>query len=385
MHPGKRDSAARPTGRGLHLTGRIVSDVAVAGDYPGARTGIFESVCFWGGPPALKTLAVIPVADAIVRRCWIADPVRGHLFAEQDHLGPPEPWPAHDTADGRRFAIDHPEDDIVPVAGRVLVLGGSWDRNYYHWLLNWLPRLAVARLLAPQLLDGPSVRIMVDRGSAGAPFQDFLRFLGIAAERILWVDADTVYRVDEAIAVTFDRDYSRVVLRRLADDILRGAAPTDTAPIRRIWIDRQGNEAGKRRVANHAAIAPILAAHGFAAIRLETLPLARQIALFASAEAIAGVNGAGLANMIFAPAGCRVVVVEKLYTRRIRADGMFSTLAAVCGLESEILYGRSARDATLGTSASFWQRHNQGVLIDPAALDGALARAIRPGISPDAA
>jgi hypothetical protein len=376
-HEGERLAHPSPSRGILRLSGKVVDDTSVAGDYAESSTGTFESVCFWGGKPAAKTLAVIPVRDAIVRRCWIADPARGHLFAEQDHLGPPEPWPVRDTADGRRFTIDHPEAAIVPLAGRVLVLGGSWDRNYYHWLLNWLPRLGVVRLLAPGVLDDPDVRIMVDRHCAGSPFQEFMRFLGIAAERILWVDADTVYRVEEAISVTFNRDYAGAVLKRLAADIRRGAPQPSTTLPRRIWIDRQGNEAAKRRVANADAIRPVLAARGFAAVRLETLPLAGQIALFASAEAVAGVNGAGLANMIFCPPDCRILVVEKLYTRRIRADGLFSTLAAVCGLACEILYGRSARDPALGVSASVWHRHNQDVLIDPAALDRALARAVR--------
>jgi capsular polysaccharide biosynthesis protein len=60
---------------------------------------------------------------------------------------------------------------------------------------------------------------------------------------------------------------------------------------------------------NEAAVAAALEAAGFACIVLEQLSFAEQIHLFTTAETVVGVHGAGLANLVFAPAAATVIEI----------------------------------------------------------------------------
>ena len=356
-------------------SGRIVDDFAVAGDYPEAASATLRRIRFTGGiDEGAGILGVLPVDGAIVKRHWVADPARGYLFGNHDYIPELNPWPG---TDARHYAMAVAPSDIVPLAGRVIVVGGAWDRNYYHWLLNWLPRLSIVKMLAPHLWGDPSVRILIDEHNARPPFTDFLALLEVDPARIVWASPHTTFRIDQALAVSFTLDYFPDVIAALAADLKRTLPPPPPGAPKRIWIDRQGIGQPKRRVANFEEILPVLQAHGFAPVRLETLAPAEQIALFASADAVAGVNGAGFANMIFSPPGCRIMCIEKLWSRRLRLDAMFSGLAVACGLDWELLHARSQREPGMGFTEHPERRHNQDFRVDPEALGRALERAVR--------
>ena len=66
---------------------------------------------------------------------------------------------------------------------------------------------------------------------------------------------------------------------------------------------------------------------GYEVLAAETLDLAAQIRLFSSARTIAGLHGAGLANMIWAPPGSRIV---ELFPAGVFND-CYARLALTCG------------------------------------------------------
>ncbi len=71
-----------------------------------------------------------------------------------------------------------------------------------------------------------------------------------------------------------------------------------TPPKRRIYVSRQ--DAPTRHILNQSEIDEVLRRHGYEAVTLAGMTLAEQVALFAGAECVAGVHGAGLANIVFA-------------------------------------------------------------------------------------
>jgi hypothetical protein len=81
----------------------------------------------------------------------------------------------------------------------------------------------------------------------------------------------------------------------------------DTTPSRRLFISRTGSKS--RRILNWPVIEPILISFGFAVLNVEDLTLDEQIAAFAEAAYVAGVHGAGLTNILFAPPGLRVLEI----------------------------------------------------------------------------
>jgi len=120
----------------------------------------------------------------------------------------------------------------------------------------------------------------------------------------------------------FDRPHPRLP-RFLA---ARLGVPARPGSPRRIYIDRRA--APNRRLENEDALV--------AAVALEGAAVAEEAALFAGAEVIVAPHGAGLANLVFAPPGCRVIeLLPDAYV-----NWCFRRLAAAAGLDYDCVIGR---------------------------------------------
>ncbi len=107
-------------------------------------------------------------------------------------------------------------------------------------------------------------------------------------------------------------DYSRpgglespLGLARLAElgRFIAGDAALEESP-KRIYVSR--NDARLRRVLNEDALLPELKARRFERVTLAGMPVARQVALFLNAEAVAGAHGAGLAHISWCEPGTKI-------------------------------------------------------------------------------
>lgn len=72
----------------------------------------------------------------------------------------------------------------------------------------------------------------------------------------------------------------------------------------KVFIDRVSS---RRKVRNREAVLDFFRGAGFDIIRPESLSLAGQMEIFGRASVVAGQAGAGLANMVFAPPGARII------------------------------------------------------------------------------
>lgn len=77
--------------------------------------------------------------------------------------------------------------------------------------------------------------------------------------------------------------------------------------LRRLWISRK-NQTKYRRFLNEEEIETIFCAHGFELVYPEKMSFAEQVRTFSTAEMIAGGTGAGMANMVFAPPGAKILL-----------------------------------------------------------------------------
>ena len=172
---------------------------------------------------------------------------------------------------------------------------GSAD-NHFHWLADFLPRLA---LLArrPDLADG-GVLVNADFTPAQQAILDFATdALGLARivprpipEGLVGVRrAALPTRIGRADAVRF----------------WRTVAPPAAGPFRRLFIRR--GAVSRRRLVDEAAVAALLEGQGFQCVDPGQLSFARQRQLFAEAATVVGTHGAALANILFAGPGTRVV------------------------------------------------------------------------------
>lgn len=279
-------------------------------------------------------------------------------------------------------------DDVLvrhlPRAGaaidRGILLCGPATGNYYHWLFEQLPKL---RLLdeAPQYDDWP---LLVDAGHH-PNLRAALARVNRTGRPVIEIEAGIRHRVHRLLVpeagVRMPVDF-RAGATVYADDIL--FAPRALAYLRRRFLpagaDRPGHRrlylrrgpASYRRLLNEERVQAEFVARGFEVVEPGGLSLDEQIALFSQAAVIAGPTGAGMANMVFAPAQCRVLV---LYYDSVPYF-YFSTLAAT--LQQNLMYVLGEPDA--GSNANLYQRD---FTIEPACIGPALdALGALPPIAP---
>lgn len=198
-----------------------------------------------------------------------------------------------------------PQADQLPeqIAGRVAVLAGLSGHNYFHWIVDVLPRLALLRSSGLSWRDIDGVWINAPRAAFQ---QETLRALGIPADKILSADDHPWIQADQLIVPAFPGHLGWPEAWAL--DWLRRQflplATTQPSP-ERIYISR--NRAHHRRLLNEAAVIDRLQADGFVAVELESMSFAEQVGLFAQARVVIAPHGGGLTNLIFCRPGTQVV------------------------------------------------------------------------------
>ncbi len=271
--------------------------------------------------------------------------------------------------DPRLTGYERTETGISIAHGASASLGGTWlsllggnHRNYYHWMLEGLGRLAGA---------DPAMLATTRQVLVPEPVAEFhaasLAYSGILEGRaVREVGATESMRVERMVVPWSVSGFHQPhpCLRPFFARLRDAAPQRDEAWPSFLYIDRRGSD--QRRLVNEAAVVEALARRGFTSVRLERHPLADQIALFAHARMIVAPHGAGLTNLLFAQPGCRVV--------ELLMDGYmnwcFRRLAAVAGIAYDCVLGRQ-RDAHPWVHARGWEISPLHVL---AAVDRHLAQ-----------
>lgn len=212
----------------------------------------------------------------------------------------------------------------------ILMASRYIHHNYYHWIMEGLPRLWALAALADT--PGSSNWPLAFPSSDLKPYHlDILRALGVP-NPILPLRT-RLTRFESLVFPTF-LDPSTVTPRQIAwlrDMLFRAfpAAAKRDGP-RRILVSRR--DAKARRLTNEAELAARLEPLGFVCVTPGALPVAEQIRLFASAEVVVAPHGAGNVNMAF----CSPDAAFLELVPAGNASSLYWMMANVCGLR----YGR---------------------------------------------
>ncbi len=175
--------------------------------------------------------------------------------------------------------------------------------QYCHWLVDWLPRLAVLGSYARRSDHYVIVAPMT------APFQfESLRMCGFDRSRIVEIQPGTAVRARELLVTSDIRSVPHPALKAapwamaylrstmgMAALLARHTSDRD-AP-KKFFISR-ADSAG-RQLRNEDALLSALGPHGYSRVVLSVLCLTDQIALFAGATHVIGLHGAGLSSVVF--------------------------------------------------------------------------------------
>lgn len=184
-----------------------------------------------------------------------------------------------------------------------ILIGGSGDNNYFHWLFDALPRI---HLLKKSGWFDKVDWFIVPSHKRG--FQkDTLRLLGIDESKIVEGHRETHIQADTMLVSTYVRYYGHIpewACKFLRESFLQIKTP-EVNTYSYIYISR--NDSNIRYVMNEPALLSVLDEYGFKKVELGALSFAEQVSLFASAKVIVAPHGAGLANLVFCKKGTSVI------------------------------------------------------------------------------
>jgi hypothetical protein len=218
------------------------------------------------------------------------------------------------------------------------LLKRPWYRNFGHWLVDCATLLA---LFAGQIrLFGWTIVIGVyDDPAMERIVRETLALLAPGAPVLMqpdheaWRFADLRFAMPVHVPPQFKLPAAIHSLRQMVLEAWHCVRDASSVRRRRIFLSRQ--DAGARRIANEADLEPVLSHFGFETMYMNGRSLSDQALLFRDAEAIVGIKGAALANILFCKPSCSVIVLSPADF----PDPFFWDIAGQLGLRYAELFG----------------------------------------------
>lgn len=181
-----------------------------------------------------------------------------------------------------------------------------YSKAFYHWVAETLPRIFLLTLLHPG-----GVKIVFPGILSEIPYvRDSLTLF--PEVQVTYLSKSKVSRFQELGWVSpmgepyqFNPTLMRQLRRRFATLLGSEARPG----WRRTYISRA--KANRRVVKNEQELEKVLAQFGFETRYMEELTLKEQMTICSESQILLGLHGAGLANMLFLPAGAFVIELRR--------------------------------------------------------------------------
>ncbi len=184
------------------------------------------------------------------------------------------------------------------IDGRVAVLNSRTSHNYFHWLIEILPRLMPLRRIGAEI-DYYLVDCLT-------PFQQsVLELLGITRDQLIQPHCRLLLEAEQLLVPSPPtpeclRSFGKWITATI------GAGDKVVLP-RRVYITRR--KTSTRTVANECELVNLLRSRGFEIRSMEDCSLSEQAMLFHQSEIIVATHGAALANLVFAQRGTQVIEI----------------------------------------------------------------------------
>ena len=218
--------------------------------------------------------------------------------------------------------------------------------NYFHWIIECLPRLSLISELdknIPLLVDAhiqpQAFEALVLINTDNRPVIKLLRNKSYAIKKLYYPSQLSVVH-DNYFLPHYEKDavYSPKAINFVRNTVLQRLNIDAPQPRRKIYLSRKTSH--YRQLLNTTEIENFLVTQGFEIIFAENLSFYAQVQLFSEAKIIIGQSGAGMANFIFAPKECNVLMM--LNDMPHSNLHLFGAIATVLDLNLEFLLGKTA-------------------------------------------
>lgn len=227
--------------------------------------------------------------------------------------------------------MDHIPEPKDQLKGRYVSLLGWSGKDYGHWLIDILTRIALIK-------EGYNELLFLVAEPLETYMWESLDLLGIARDQIIPVSSGW-YGLDRLLICHPQQrymvpkgDHLLEFAGRLKDGAI-GSRITSEAS-KRIYVSRNHT---RRKIVNEQDILPILSEYGFERVFAEDLKLKDQVKLFNETRFLLGPHGAGMNNDIFCQPGA---VLIELYNP-VRYNWCVREVANIMGHEHWFMFGKN--------------------------------------------
>ena len=210
-----------------------------------------------------------------------------------------------------------------------LLTGGGGNDNYFHWLFDVLPRIAICEknnilknveyFLCPNLNKWQKETLLL----LDIPVEKLLnskKFRHLEADNLIVTDHPWQHSRDANNDIQNIPEWISSWLRgKFLKKIVEKNSP------KKIFIDRSdsiSNLKDKRKILNEEEVKNYLENNGFVSVQLGKLPFLKQISLFFNCETVLGLHGAGFSNLIWSQSGTKIIEIKN-----IEANKLYENLA----------------------------------------------------------
>lgn len=190
---------------------------------------------------------------------------------------------------------------------KAILVFDDWSGNYFHFWNDFMPRLYLCR----EFVQRKELTILTDNDTARLaselfPLLELGHFKCIAPNELC------------AVANLYYPDFITPHVGSFHEATMRGMKEFIFEKLelqhcdnkkQRIYISRAN--AKYRKVVNEEEITGLLVQYGFRIVFTEELSVLEQIRLFKDAEAVMGIHGAGLSNMLFCARGTKIIELRQ--------------------------------------------------------------------------
>lgn len=236
----------------------------------------------------------------------------------------------------------------------------EYSSNYFHWLVECLPRLLVIEGM-PQYNGLP---LLVDKFIPNSHLQALRLMTGNSRKIIRLEQRQAAYvhhliypspvsyiynNYDHEISYDSGVEICYEGIQYVRSKIFNALALNPQHGKRKLYLSRKKLNEVNERLKNSIEIEEYLKQNGFEVIYPERLSFVEQVRIFADAAIVVAPAGAALSNLIFAPPNCKVFAFctnnrFNPYIFHLIAQHVGITLYHVIGEEAEDLKGSKAHN-----------------------------------------
>jgi capsular polysaccharide biosynthesis protein len=235
-----------------------------------------------------------------------------------------------------------------------IFLGGNGSFNYYHWVVEILPKVQFLSLLPPSYADYPllisenvelipAFKETLDLLSRGREVVILKKDLSYFVGNLVYVDSPSNLPFNLRKGERFYLSYSHIngdsirYIRKAALERIKIFKQQEVACSKRIFLCRKE----KRRSYNENDVFECLAGFGFEKVYMGELSFDEQVAVVHQAEWIVGPTGAAWTNLIFCQPGAKCLC---WMAEEFGDFSAYSTIARLVGADMRyITYKTGAR------------------------------------------